>query len=197
MKNKLWHLYYSGTDIVDMNEAFRESLLGKKICSTCGNYTLGYDGCPSLVVEQKIPNNSDMFSTGYLSPSIISSRMHSKLVDVADEFLNFSEIYVNGSAAPLATHYAFTGRKPWVLLRGDSPSIIDGKPVVDPIDRVCTECGARFGHGRGKKHVNSGEFKISDISWTEFGGLLIVEDIMAMFDGVKLKNVRIEEVEIR
>lgn len=197
MKNELWHLYYSGTDVVDQNKGWREKNMGEGICPACGNYILNSSSCIDLVVDQKIPKSSDMFSSGYLSPVIVSARVYSKIAEVSGDSLNFGRIYLNGELEPLETHYIFSGKRPWVVLRGDKPSFLDGKPVINPQDTVCPECGTKFGHGRGKRYINYNESEIYDVSWTEFGGLLIRDHVMDLFSGVKLKNVRIERVEIR
>ena len=197
MKNELWHLYYSGTDIVDQNNKWRESSLGTIICRACGNYMPNGTACADLVVDQRIPKNTDMFSTGYLSPVIISNKIHSRISGVSDAYLNFGRVYVSGQYDPLDTHYVLIGKKPWITLRGDKPSFLDGKPVMETQDRICTECGARFGRGRGAKYINKADIEMPDISWTEFGGILIKNHIMDLFSGTKLKNIRVEKIEVR
>lgn len=197
MKNEMWHLYYSGIDGVDANKEWLSKNNGTTICSTCGNYFPNENTCLDLVVDQRIPKKADMFTIGCLSPVIISEKIRSILGNYANNFLNFGKIYLNGERIPLATHFVFTGKSPWVLLRGDKPSIFDGEPLINPPDTVCEECGAKFGHGRGTHYILGSEFKLTEIAWTEFGGLLVSSDVMARFKGVPLKSTRVERVEIR
>lgn len=197
MKNKFWHLYYGGTDCVDLNDNWRKNHLEKDICPICGNYIFNENKCIDLVVDQKIPKKSDMFSTGYLLPAIISENLILKFGGKIENFLNFGKIYISGSKEALDTHYAFSGKRPWITLYGNDPSIMDGKVVKGPKNRHCQGCGISFGSGRGKRYINNNEVPIMDISVTDFGGLLVTEEIRESLINVKLKDVRLEEILVR
>ena len=197
MKNELWHIYYSGTDVVDANEEWRNKNIGQNICSLCNSFIYKKNAILDLVVEQKIPQKADMFSIGYNSPSIISEKFKSLISGYADDYLNFGEIFLKNHDKKIVSHFAFTGKNKWTLLFGENPSIIDGKPVVNPKIRICSECGTKFGYGRGKRYVDKKENDIKKISFTEFGGILIDPEIISISEIKSLRNVRLEKIEIR
>lgn len=197
MTNTMWHLYYSGVDVVDANEEWRQLHLNNEICSKCGNYSPRKSPSVELIVEQKIPKNSDMFTTGYLAPSIMSTRMREVLPEQVEDVIDFGSIFFSNHSKKIETHVAYVGKFPWVLLFGDQPDFIDGQPVTDPHIFTCEGCGIRHGYGRGKKYIDTKVSLVHDISWSDFGGILISDQIMQLFTGIKLKNVRIEKIEIR
>ncbi|AQR68447.1 hypothetical protein BZG29_08815 [Janthinobacterium sp. LM6] len=130
MKKYMWHLYYSGTDVVDANEAWASGHAGAGICTDCGNYMPGNDG-------------------------------------------DFAVVF------------------------GDQPAVMDGEIVVDAKIAACPACGVAFGFGRGRRYADTSVNVIREISWTEFGGVLISDEIMQSLTGIKLNNVRVEKIEIR
>lgn len=197
MKRYMWHLYYGGTDVVDANDAWTSGHVGAGICTDCGNYMPGNEGDFAVVVDQRIPAKADMFSMGRLSPSIMSARLRKLLPESINEFLRFGDLYLGDPSRKMESHFAFVGRAPWVLLFGDQPAIMDGEIVVDAKIATCPACGVTFGFGRGKRHADTSVNVIREISWTEFGGILISDEIMQSLTGIKLNNVRVEKIEIR
>ncbi|MDN2712730.1 hypothetical protein O0880_25270 [Janthinobacterium sp. SUN118] len=197
MKKYMWHLYYSGTDVVDASEAWASGHVGAGICQDCGNYVPGNEGDFAVVVEQRIPAKADMFSMGRLSPSIMSARLRKLLPERINEFFRFGDVYLGDSSRKMESHCAFVGGAPWVLLFGDQPAMMDGAVVADAKIAACPACGVKFGFGRGSRHADTSVNVIHEISWTEFGGMLISDDIMQPLRDTQLKNVRVEKIEIR
>ncbi|MBE3026868.1 hypothetical protein [Janthinobacterium sp. GW458P] len=197
MKKCMWHLYYCATDVVDANDAWTSGHVGAGICTDCGSYMPGNEGDFAVVVDQRIPTKADMFSVGRLSPSILSARLRKLLPERINEFLRFGDIYLGDPARKMASHFAFVGQAPWVLLFGDQPAVMDGERVVAAKIAACPACGVTFGFGRGRRYADTSVNVIREISWTEFGGVLISDEIMQSLTGIKLNNVRVEKIEIR
>ncbi|MES2741749.1 MAG: hypothetical protein V4754_12460 [Pseudomonadota bacterium] len=197
MKNEFLHVYYSGTDVVDTNEEWRNKNMGRFFCKACNNVMPNLPAIPDLVVEKKIPKKADMFSIGYNSPSLISEKFKSLIFDCANEYLNFSQIFLKNYDIKISSHFAVAGKQQWTLLFGEVPSIIDGNPVANPQIRICPLCKTRFGYGRGKRYVDSKINEIKDVAFTEFGGILLKNDIIPISELEALKNVRLEKIEVR
>ncbi|WP_423164175.1 hypothetical protein [Stenotrophomonas maltophilia] len=195
--HSLWHVYYSGADVVDQNEMWRQKATGSLICQSCGNYMPNDVSGADLIVDQRIPKGADMFFSGYASPVIVSTRIFSTISELSRACFNFGRVWFAGDGGPLESHHALVGKRPWVTLKGDEPSYFDGQPLLGAEDRVCVRCGARFGHGRGAKYIDCADAPSDCVSWTDFGGLLMTESAMALLADISLESVRIERVEIR
>lgn len=52
MEKYRWHLYYSGADVVDANEAWASEHDHAGICPDCGNYMPGNEGDFAVVMDQ-------------------------------------------------------------------------------------------------------------------------------------------------
>lgn len=87
---KLWHLYFSGTDCVDINKEWFEPLVGTVFCSECHAPLHYMDYCPNFVIDQPIPKKDDMaFLNGCDSVGIMSINLKKFFRPKCREILKF------------------------------------------------------------------------------------------------------------
>ncbi|WP_247715417.1 hypothetical protein [Morganella morganii] len=196
MKNKLYHLYYSGIDVFDLDN---EWLCDNKIyfCNTCNRLKLPA-GEIDFVTASKINKRLDMAMVGHiLFPGCMSIRLLDLLGENVGSYLNIGAVYNRTSHGIESQSFvSFTGKFDYVTLRGKKADIIDGK-VIPENERVvcCPECGFKSRRERAPWFLYNDEIPNNVIGCTEMG-ILIHSDIFNKFRSTKLKSVRIEEVDV-
>ncbi|WP_124491504.1 hypothetical protein [Burkholderia stagnalis] len=195
-KRELYHLYYSGMDRYDFDQDWLNRN-AEIFCGSCRRLKI-FDREIDVRLDRKISGKPDMLFAGYLPvPGIASDRLIGLLGSEGRRFLNVGRVIsVEGGVEFGQPYKSFSGKYGYVTLRGKKPSIFKGVPFPEN-ERlvVCNECGFESRRERAPWFLLESECPDAPISCTGLG-ILIDEDIYKEVEGVKLKDVLVQSVEI-
>jgi|GEM_PF-5083707 len=196
-KTTFYHLYYSGMELEDIDPAWRKEH-ESDFCTRCTRIKT-INKKIDISVVGRFNRKEDMAIAGHmLIPGIISARLLLALGDAASLDLNIGEITELGNQGKKSEKYfTFTSRYEYVTLRGENPSIFDGKPV--PEDErfiVCQECGFKAYRERSPWFLTEDERPPHPISCTDWG-LLLNEEAYLKIKDMKLNKVSVQKVNVK
>jgi predicted amidophosphoribosyltransferase len=196
MKTKqLWHMYYSGMDVVELEKSWVEEVASKEFCPHCESPLRGEEYCPDVPLLQKIPRNMDMFFM-YYGLGIMSGRLREILGDFTHA-LNFGEIRFVGGKNHEVTHYSFTAKRT-ILLHGTKPIIWLGKQTsLEEWPSHCPECGKKYDRSRGQRFLYEDEVPETGGLFGTVFDLLFCDDVYEILSQHKFRGVRMDKVLIK
>ncbi|CAI2767337.1 hypothetical protein [Flavobacterium collinsii] len=197
MREQLYHLYYSGTDVYDLAPEWT-SENKEHFCHDCTRLKLPHSAM-DIITNGRIRKNLDMTIIGHnLIPGAMSYRLLELLGTCARKHLNIGTVYNNvagnSTKQPFVT---FISKHKYIVLRGENPDVFDGIPIPEnEREIVCPQCHFQARRERFPFFLLESEYPDYPICCTNVG-LLIYESVYSKIKNNKLIGVRVEKVKIK